>query len=159
MLLEDARAVPARGNRGGRRQHRRVGCTASLNLDASGPALHYACLILANPESQGPAPSPCRTPSLARKQGAKVIRSARGRGRQMNAGADQAAGSVLCFLHADTLPPLNLVCQPPPPPFPSPFRCEYSNNSAIDEGVKLITAHVICCHHFSGVPCADGHVR
>ncbi len=41
----------------------------------------------------------------ARGLGAKVIRSRRGRGRQMNAGAGEARGRVLLFLHADTLLP------------------------------------------------------
>jgi rSAM/selenodomain-associated transferase 2 len=36
-------------------------------------------------------------------QGVKVIRTARGRGLQMNAGASFAAGETLLFLHADTI--------------------------------------------------------
>jgi hypothetical protein len=43
-----------------------------------------------------------RTLEIARSCGAKVIASARGRGRQMNAGAQFAAGDFLLFLHADT---------------------------------------------------------
>ena len=39
---------------------------------------------------------------IARRAGAIVIRSARGRGRQMNAGAAHASAPVLLFLHADT---------------------------------------------------------
>lgn len=42
----------------------------------------------------------------------KLVNSARGRGRQMNEGANAASGDVLLFLHADTcLPPgaLNMV--------------------------------------------------
>jgi len=34
--------------------------------------------------------------------GVKLIRSARGRGRQMNRGADSAKGNIYLFLHADT---------------------------------------------------------
>lgn len=46
------------------------------------------------------------TPEIALKQGARVIQSERGRGRQMNAGAAAATGGLLLFLHADThLPP------------------------------------------------------
>lgn len=42
----------------------------------------------------------------ARKAGARVVASAKGRARQMNAGAGTARGDVLLFLHADTtLPP------------------------------------------------------
>lgn len=39
---------------------------------------------------------------IAGRAGAIVIRSARGRGRQMNAGAAHASSPVLLFLHADT---------------------------------------------------------
>ena len=42
------------------------------------------------------------TAALARTQGARVLASPRGRGRQMNAGAAAAEGDLLLFLHADT---------------------------------------------------------
>jgi hypothetical protein len=45
------------------------------------------------------------TVSLARAVGARVIHSQPGRARQMNAGAAQATGNTLVFLHADTLLP------------------------------------------------------
>ena len=46
------------------------------------------------------------TAALARGAGATVLAAARGRARQMNAGAAAATGEVLLFLHADTrLPP------------------------------------------------------
>ena len=45
------------------------------------------------------------TVALARAAGARVIHSQPGRARQMNAGAAQAAGNALIFLHADTLLP------------------------------------------------------
>jgi len=47
------------------------------------------------------------TAAIARRHGARVIQAKeRGRARQMNEGADAAAGDVLLFLHADTvLPP------------------------------------------------------
>lgn len=44
------------------------------------------------------------TPALAEAGGARVIVSAPGRGRQMNAGAAAAQGEVLWFLHGDCLP-------------------------------------------------------
>ena len=46
------------------------------------------------------------TAELARPHADRVITAARGRGAQMNAGADIARGDALLFLHADTrLPP------------------------------------------------------
>jgi len=46
------------------------------------------------------------TPALATPLADKVIAAPRGRARQMNAGAAQASGEALLFLHADTrLPP------------------------------------------------------
>ncbi|MDD5035923.1 MAG: TIGR04283 family arsenosugar biosynthesis glycosyltransferase [Methylococcaceae bacterium] len=42
------------------------------------------------------------TPELARPLADRVITAARGRARQMNAGAELASGDVLLFLHADT---------------------------------------------------------
>ena len=39
----------------------------------------------------------------------RVITAPRGRGRQMNAGAEQATGEVLLFLHADTILPGSVV--------------------------------------------------
>jgi rSAM/selenodomain-associated transferase 2 len=42
------------------------------------------------------------TVELARSSGARVLASSRGRARQMNAGAQAAAGELLLFLHADT---------------------------------------------------------
>ena len=45
------------------------------------------------------------TVSLARSQGVTVLKALKGRGPQMHAGALEAAGSVLWFVHADTIPP------------------------------------------------------
>jgi rSAM/selenodomain-associated transferase 2 len=42
-----------------------------------------------------------RTAAVARKAGATVISSPKGRGRQLRLGADRAVGEWLCFLHAD----------------------------------------------------------
>lgn len=59
------------------------------------------------------------TLALAESGGCRTIASAKGRGRQMNAGAAAARGEVLLFLHADTLLPdnfsqliLDAVCRP-----------------------------------------------
>lgn len=52
------------------------------------------------------------TVAAARRAGARVIRSPRrGRGAQMNAGAEQAQGQLLLFLHADTRLPAGAVDQ------------------------------------------------
>lgn len=46
------------------------------------------------------------TVALAQAGGAQVVHAPRGRAQQMNAGAQQANGDILLFLHADTrLPP------------------------------------------------------
>ena len=45
------------------------------------------------------------TLGIAEAHGARVVQAGRGRGRQMNAGAAAAAGSILLFLHADTMLP------------------------------------------------------
>lgn len=45
------------------------------------------------------------TVETARLAGARVIAAARGRARQMNAGAAASQGDILLFLHADTLLP------------------------------------------------------
>ncbi|CAG9465035.1 unnamed protein product [Pedinophyceae sp. YPF-701] len=51
-----------------------------------------------------------RTVDIAAQRGARVVLSKRrGRSRQMNAGAKEARGDVFLFLHADTLPPLDVV--------------------------------------------------
>jgi rSAM/selenodomain-associated transferase 2 len=42
------------------------------------------------------------TVAIAQACGFRVVSSARGRGQQMNAGAREAAGEILVFLHADT---------------------------------------------------------
>lgn len=45
------------------------------------------------------------TPELARPLADRVLSAARGRARQMNAGARAATGDVVLFLHADTILP------------------------------------------------------
>lgn len=49
------------------------------------------------------------TPALAAPLADRLVASATGRGRQMNAGARQATGDVLVFLHADTRLPANAL--------------------------------------------------
>ena len=45
------------------------------------------------------------TIEIAKKAGATVIRSKKGRAVQMNMGAQRASGDILYFLHVDTIPP------------------------------------------------------
>lgn len=45
------------------------------------------------------------TLKVAQSAGVKIIHSPKGRARQMNAGAHQAPGPILYFLHADSYPP------------------------------------------------------
>lgn len=47
--------------------------------------------------------------AVAESAHVRVVRSARGRARQMNAGAAAATGDVLLFLHADTVLPANAL--------------------------------------------------
>lgn len=48
-----------------------------------------------------------QTVDIAKKHGARVVHSEKGRAKQMNLGAKHAHGDVLYFLHADTFPPKN----------------------------------------------------
>lgn len=50
-----------------------------------------------------------RTVALAEPLADRVIVGSPGRAAQMNAGAGQASGDILWFLHADSLPPPNAV--------------------------------------------------
>ena len=52
-----------------------------------------------------------RTPPLAARAGARVISSPKGRARQQNSGAEDAAGQILLFLHADTILPEDYLKQ------------------------------------------------
>src|SRR5215212_3463986 len=47
------------------------------------------------------------TVETAHARGVKLLTSERGRGAQMHAGACEARGDALLFLHADTLPPFD----------------------------------------------------
>jgi hypothetical protein len=72
---------------------------------------HYGVVAAPAPLAAAITPPRRRTVRLARRSGlaTKVLRSGRGRAVQMNAGAAAASGELLCFLHADTLPPADLV--------------------------------------------------
>ncbi len=46
-----------------------------------------------------------RTVQHAEAAGAMILQSGKGRALQMNRGAQEATGDILCFLHADSKPP------------------------------------------------------
>ena len=48
-----------------------------------------------------------KSSEVAEKFQVKIISSAKGRAKQMNAGAKAATGNILYFVHADSLPPKN----------------------------------------------------
>ncbi len=50
-----------------------------------------------------------RTVDLAREAGWRVIVSERGRGVQINTGVAAAQAETICILHADTVPPVDMV--------------------------------------------------
>ena len=56
------------------------------------------------------SPGSDATATLARQAGARVVACPRkGRAAQLNQGAQQATGSILYFLHADSLPPVGFL--------------------------------------------------
>ena len=52
-----------------------------------------------------------RTREIVGASGARLVECKPGRGLQLNAGAAEASGNVLLFLHADVAPPLDLAAQ------------------------------------------------
>ena len=50
-----------------------------------------------------------RTVDIAREAGWRVMHTARGRAVQINAGVEGARGEIVCVVHADTLPPADMV--------------------------------------------------
>lgn len=49
------------------------------------------------------------TVAIARTAGWRILECERGRAKQINAGVKAAAGKLVCVVHADTLPPLDMV--------------------------------------------------
>jgi rSAM/selenodomain-associated transferase 2 len=64
-----------------------------------------ACTAIADEVIVADAESLDGTAERAGEAGARVVVAAKGRGRQLNAGARAATGNVLVFVHADTLLP------------------------------------------------------
>ncbi|HJM90074.1 MAG TPA: TIGR04283 family arsenosugar biosynthesis glycosyltransferase [Dehalococcoidia bacterium] len=52
-----------------------------------------------------------RTAALAAAAGARIVVAERGRGTQLNAGAAEVSGDVLCFMHADVRLPADAVAE------------------------------------------------
>ncbi len=50
-----------------------------------------------------------RSPALAEAAGWRVLATEAGRGRQINAGVEAASGELVVVLHADTVPPRDMV--------------------------------------------------
>ena len=73
-----------------------AGAVIARTLDALAPARPRAEVLVVDGGSSDD------TAALARRYGARVIDSARGRGVQLDAGARRARGGWLLFLHADT---------------------------------------------------------
>ena len=67
----------------------------ALSLASTGDRLDIQRIVVDGGSSD-------RTVELARACGAEVLRSPKGRAKQMNRGAEAATGKVLIFLHADT---------------------------------------------------------
>ena len=77
----------------------------------------------------------------AKHVGAQVIQSPRGRATQMNAGARQAKGEWLIFLHADTLLPCNALAEIlnlPAKISAGGFRHSFSGNSSLLRAISWI---------------------
>jgi rSAM/selenodomain-associated transferase 2 len=74
----------------------------TLNAAALLPAA-LACVAGAGETIVVDGGSTDHSAELARQAGARVIEAPRGRGEQMRAGAEEARGDFLLFLHADTL--------------------------------------------------------
>jgi rSAM/selenodomain-associated transferase 2 len=74
-------------------------CSIGATLDAAAQVRGHVETIVVDGGSAD------ATAEVARGRGACVVTSVRGRGAQMHAGASEARGEVLWFLHADTLVP------------------------------------------------------
>ena len=69
---------------------------ASLRRQRSNPETQIEIIVCDGGSVDG-------TVDLARDAGVKIVSAARGRGQQLAAGANQATGDVLVFLHADSV--------------------------------------------------------
>lgn len=101
------------------------------------------------------------TAAVAASHGARVVVSAPGRGRQMNAGAAIATGDVLLFLHADTALPVGFtghVARAMAGPDPAPGIVAGAFGLRIDapnRSFRLIEAAVNRRSRWLGLPYGD----
>ena len=107
-----------------------------------------------------------QTVRLAEREGAIVVSSPPGRAKQMNEGAAVAVGrasagkSILCFVHADTLVPLDLVTTAPPPRLllPADMREVLAGGSGAEHPVSAShRLRGVCGTGQSGRPNSLGH--
>lgn len=80
----------------------------ALNEETELPATLASALAQSEPKEiiVADGGSDDATRDIAARHGVRVVTAARGRARQMNAGAEHAEGDVLLFLHADTRLPV-----------------------------------------------------
>ncbi|HBH60511.1 MAG TPA: glycosyltransferase [Nitrospiraceae bacterium] len=98
-----------------------------------------------------------RTCRVAGKYTDKIIRGTRGRGVQLNAGAAQATGDILWFLHVDSIPPDNfkyhiLETLEKPGVAGGAFTLEIDSDLS---SLRLITRVVELRSMISGIPYGD----
>jgi rSAM/selenodomain-associated transferase 2 len=100
-----------------------------------------------------------RTVEIARAHAVKVISASRGRGAQMQAGAQTALGDVLWFVHADSLPcaesieALSLALTDPTVAGGN-FRLRFDGDSTMARQLKFVyplLRHVGLCYGDSGI--------
>ena len=77
--------------------------TIKQTLDALRPFINEAEIIVVDGGSRD------KTVAIAESNGAKVLHSPRGRGKQLQIGGAAAQGNILWFVHADTQPAPNAV--------------------------------------------------
>jgi rSAM/selenodomain-associated transferase 2 len=79
-----------------------IGKLVSFLKQNNGPSLLEIIVVDAFESSDG-------TENIAAQAGAKVVKSAKSRAKQMNLGAQTAKGEILYFIHADCLPPKSYI--------------------------------------------------
>lgn len=89
------------------------------------------------------------TRERARRLGARVVDGPRGRGAQLHTGACAAAGEVLWFLHADTLPPADALAHieaalRDPRTVGGNFSIRFDGGSAAARRLTWIYRHLRC---------------